>query len=113
MNSFTEKYSISCKKLHCNQNFNFKIKLSWLFIATCRTTLVLTIRLHCELYGFAECALSCDVQVYGGEAEVVACVIDFGISQVQVACHLGHKPPSSIWLDKARKIVEDPTVGKS
>lgn len=40
---------------------------------------MLTIRLHCELNGFAECALSGDVHVNGGEAEVVACVINSGI----------------------------------
>lgn len=74
---------------------------------------MLTIRLHCELNGFAECALSGDVHVNGGEAEVVACVINSGICQVQVACHLGYKPPSSLWLDKARKVIEDPAVGES
>lgn len=74
---------------------------------------MLTIRLHCELNGFAECALSGDVHVNGGEAEVVACVIGFGISQIQVACHLGHKPPSPIWLDEAREVIQDPTVGES
>lgn len=74
---------------------------------------MLTIRLHCELNGFAECALSGNVQVYSGEAKVVACVIGSGVCQVQVACHLGHKPPSPIWLDKAREVIEDPTIGES
>lgn len=74
---------------------------------------MLTVRLHCELNGFAECALSGDVHVNGSEAEVVACVIGSGISQVQVACHLGHKPPSPVWLDEVREVIEDPTVRKS
>lgn len=74
---------------------------------------MLTVRLHCELNGFAECALSGNVHVNGGEAEVVASVIGSGVRQVQVACHLGHKPPSPVWLDKAREVVEDPAIGES
>lgn len=65
-----------------------------------------TIRQHSELVGLAEGALGADVHVDGSEAEVVPGVVWLCFGQVQVPCHLRHKPAAVILLDEVGKFVD-------
>lgn len=72
-----------------------------------------TIRENRELGGSAEGALAADVQVDGGEAEIVAGVVGLGSGQVQVPGGLGHKPAARAPLQEVGELVDEPAVGQS
>lgn len=61
----------------------------------------------------AEGALGSDVQIDGGETEVVPGVIGLGFGHVQVPRDLRHKPASVVLFDEVGEVVDQPTVGQS
>lgn len=65
-----------------------------------------TIRQHSELVGLAEGALGADVQIDGGEAEVVSGIVWFCFGHVQVPCYLRYKPAAVVRLDEVGKFVD-------
>lgn len=71
----------------------------------------LTIRQHRELIGHAEGALGADVDVDGGEAEVLPRVVRLRSGEVQVPIDLRHERASVVLLDKVGEVVEKPVIG--
>lgn len=71
-----------------------------------------TIRQDGQLVGPAEGALAADFHIDGGEAEIVPGVIQLCFSNVQVPCHLRHKPATVGLLNEGGEFVDEPAVGQ-